>query len=66
MSDRLTYILTLTPLPDDVPPIYRMRRLLKHALRSCGMRCTDIKEVPADGPTKPSNDAAVEAESGEG
>ena len=66
MTTRLTYVLTLTPLPDDVPPIYRMRRLLKHALRSCGMRCVSICEVPADTPTKPSNDAADALDSGEG
>ena len=68
MTKRPTYALTLRALPDrdNVPPIVRMRRLLKHALRSCGMRCVSICEVPADTPTEPSNDAADAPESGEG
>ena len=39
-----TYILTLRPLASDVPPPIRLRRLLKIALRSCQLRCTDIRE----------------------
>jgi hypothetical protein len=43
------YALTLQALPDvaGVPPIIRLRRFLKAALRSYGLKCTRCE--PADG-----------------
>ena len=37
-------------LPDDVPRAIRLRRFLKAALRSYGIRCTELtgKEPPND------------------
>jgi hypothetical protein len=37
------------PRPGDVPPAIRLRRLLKIALRSLGLRCTKCEEQPAPG-----------------
>jgi hypothetical protein len=38
------YLIRLRPLK-GVDAIKALRRVLKFALRSCGLRCTDIKEV---------------------
>jgi len=35
-------------LPDEVPPIIRLRRLLKTALRYYKMRCTNAVEFEAE------------------
>jgi len=44
-----SYVLTLRSLPDHngVPVIIRLRRVLKYALRVCGLKCVAI--VPAVG-----------------
>ncbi len=44
--------LTLVPQrdPDGIPAAVRFRRLLKIALRSFGLRCTDIEPVTPTGP----------------
>jgi hypothetical protein len=42
---RPTYVLALRPLPSCRDPIVQVRRLLKHALRYYGLRCTSIEEV---------------------
>jgi hypothetical protein len=39
--ERIT--LTLKPLRDTQPLTSRLRRLLKFALRSCGLRCVAIR-----------------------
>jgi hypothetical protein len=39
--------LTLRALPDAVPPIVRLRRLLKLLLGSFGLVCTEAVELPA-------------------
>ncbi len=41
-----TYTLVFRPLPSDVPAILRVRRLLKHALRSLDLRCVSASDVP--------------------
>ncbi len=38
-----SYVLTLRPLPHDVPVIFRLRRGLKYLLRVCGLRCVAIR-----------------------
>jgi len=39
------YVLTFAPVAHpEVPPIARLRRLLKMALRSYGLRCVDCRE----------------------
>jgi hypothetical protein len=43
MSTR--YVLTFTPTGPGPAPAIRVRRLLKHALRSCGLRCVSALEV---------------------
>jgi hypothetical protein len=52
-NDRPRFALTLQALPNwgegDVPPIIRLRRFLKAALRSYGLRCTEIRETPPEG-----------------
>ena len=37
--------MTLVPLAGDVPPVVRLRALLKAALRAWGWKCTDCREV---------------------
>lgn len=37
--------LTLKPLPGPVPPVVRMRRILKSLLRTYGFRCTKVEEI---------------------
>jgi hypothetical protein len=49
---RVRYTIVLEPLPppadgDEVPPIIRIRHMLKAALRCWRLRCTSIEEVPA-------------------
>jgi len=40
MDEGCHYVLIFEPLAGDVPPDLRVRQLLKHALRSLGLRCT--------------------------
>jgi hypothetical protein len=48
---RETYRLTLEALPDGgAPPIIRLRRFLKAALRSYGLRCTAAVQLHEDSP----------------
>jgi hypothetical protein len=51
------YRLTLRAQPGAVPPVVRLRRLLKTALRSFGLRCLAVEEVRPDDP-EPCPDAA--------
>ena len=45
------YRLTLRVVPGHAgPPIVRLRRLLKAALRAYGLRCVQLEELPAPGP----------------
>jgi hypothetical protein len=46
------YIVTLSSTQSEVPPEIRLRRFLKAALRSHGLRCTDCRvvEAPTPGP----------------
>ena len=51
MTERTIYNLTLRAEPgSEIPPAIRLRRLLKHALRSCGLRCTEVREIKPDTP----------------
>lgn len=46
------FTLTLRPLPGwDVPAIIRLRKFLKMALRSYGLRCVEIRPAEAGGTT---------------
>ena len=47
---RERYALTLESLPDDAPPIIRLRRFLKMALRAYGLRCTSAVQLHDDSP----------------
>lgn len=44
------WILRLRPLPDPggAPVACKVRRLLKYALRACGLRCVDVREATAE------------------
>ena len=46
------YILRFRALPDAVPSIIRLRRLLKMALRVFRLRCISLEEVGQAGPRK--------------
>lgn len=47
-----TYVLTLVALPDDiVPPILRLRRVLKALKRAYGFRADSVRDVTAMLPT---------------
>jgi hypothetical protein len=45
--DRPGFIVHLTPTADCTDPIKALRELLKRALRSWGLRCTHISEIPS-------------------
>jgi hypothetical protein len=38
------FVLTLRPLPGRTDPTHQLRRLLKHALRYYGFRCTSLSQ----------------------
>ena len=44
------YRLILRPLASTTPAVVRLRRFLKMALRSYGLRAVVVQEVPADAP----------------
>ncbi|HEY8669056.1 MAG TPA: hypothetical protein VIL86_20570, partial [Tepidisphaeraceae bacterium] len=45
------WTLTLRPEGDGPPEACRVRRLLKLALRSCGLRCIDVRHEDTPRPT---------------
>jgi hypothetical protein len=47
------YALVLTALPSDIPPVIRLRRLLKALRRTYGFRCEHIRPLePAAAPPR--------------
>jgi hypothetical protein len=52
-QDAPDYQITLRPEPGPVPAIVRLRKFLKAALRTYGLRCVDMAEVT---PAKPPAD----------
>jgi hypothetical protein len=59
--ERFAIVLQATTDRDDVPAIIRLRRFLKMALRSYGLRCVEIK--PAD---EQMDDTEATAQAGQG
>jgi hypothetical protein len=51
----------LRALPDSVPFAIRLRQLLKHALRSCRLRCLGVKDLPVDAQPTPEGDRPADA-----
>jgi hypothetical protein len=45
-QERPSFLVTLQPLPGSTDPTQQVWRLLKHALRYYGLRCTSIEEAP--------------------
>jgi hypothetical protein len=45
-QERPTFVVHLQPTPDCTNPIGALRELLKRALRSWGLRCITLKEIP--------------------
>ena len=46
MADKThDYLVRLRPIPGDCPPYLRLRRLLKFALRTLGLRCVEVREM---------------------
>jgi hypothetical protein len=41
---RLTFTIVLRPLARCADPIRALRRLLKYALRVCGLKCVDVRQ----------------------
>jgi hypothetical protein len=39
------FLVELTALPDDVPPVVRLRKFLKRALRAYRLRCVRVESV---------------------
>ncbi|HZL35893.1 MAG TPA: hypothetical protein VFC78_11325 [Tepidisphaeraceae bacterium] len=50
VSESTDFIVRYRPLASDRPAEYRLRRELKHALRSEQLRCIDFAEVASDVP----------------
>jgi hypothetical protein len=48
-----TYVVTLRPVAGwgNIPGIVRLRRLLKLALRSCGLRCVSVADAKPEAPS---------------
>ena len=57
MIERPVIRLTLVPSGDRDPRavMYRVKLLLKHALRACALRCIDIEEIADDQSRSQSN-----------
>jgi len=49
------YRVDLQPIASNIPEAIRLRRFLKSALRSFGLRCTAVKQI---GTAKAASDAA--------
>lgn len=47
VGDVGAFVIEIRPEPHEIPAANRLRKLLKVALRSFGMRCTSIAEKPA-------------------
>ena len=58
MTDPDLWILEVKALPSDVPAVNRMRTLLKHALRSLGLKVVVVRE-PVSGDASVNPGAAV-------
>jgi hypothetical protein len=56
-----TYTLTLRAEPSSVPPILRLRRLLKIAGRYLGLKCIDVTETTPPPATKPPGSDALQS-----
>jgi hypothetical protein len=50
-AQRERFNLTLEALPDSAPAVIRLKRFLKAALRSYGLRCTAAVQLHGDSPT---------------
>jgi hypothetical protein len=46
VSDPQLMLVTIRALPDDAPAAVRLRRWLKLGLRTFGLRCVSVEEVP--------------------
>jgi hypothetical protein len=44
----IQYVIILTPMPGGVPPILRLRSLLKACKRRHGLKAICVKEIPDD------------------
>jgi hypothetical protein len=44
---RMQFILRLRPEPECEHPISALKRVLKFALRSCGLRCVEVRKEDA-------------------
>lgn len=53
------WIITLEPLEDEVPARFRMRHLLKFALRYLRLRCVSIQPPPDREEDKPCHPPAA-------
>jgi len=62
VSDRPRYRLTLEAVPDDVPQLVRLRRLLKVLLRGYRFRCRRIEELKPEMDDKTSGQTVKIAE----
>jgi hypothetical protein len=49
-NDRSRYLVEFEVLDDQATAAHRLRRMLKHALRTCGLRCIRATEVNAPNP----------------
>jgi hypothetical protein len=45
-QDREHVVITFAPMRHAVPVVVRVRRLLKFALRGCGLRCVSVDQLP--------------------
>ncbi len=60
-ASQVEYVIRLRPLKSDVPPVHRLRSLLKIALRGLQLRATSVEEAPAQ-PTQTGNNQETEGQ----
>jgi hypothetical protein len=44
-GETVVYLVKFVAQPDGIPPIYRLRQLLKRGLRDLGLRCVSALDV---------------------
>jgi hypothetical protein len=59
-GDHERFLVELRALPDEVPPVVRLRKFLKAALRAYGLRCTRARSLgpPGSAPVDQALDVA--------
>ena len=58
---RQRWTFRIEPLPSEVPPVHRVRSALKVLLRSFGLKCVAVLDLPPDPASTPATTTVTEA-----